>query len=184
MTTATPTSRLHARLAGGLALAVLLMVTVAGPPASASALSLVPHSSLSAAGWQWPVAPPVSVTAPYVQPEHDYAPGHRGIDVSDADGQVFAPMSGTIAWVGTVADRPLLTINHGNGYVSTLEPVVANVDIGNVVRAGDQVGTLTTGGHTPVGSVHWGVRVDGEYVNPASLLRRITRPILLPCCED
>lgn len=164
-------------------LAILLPTRATGDEDSAR----VPHSaSMPSSAWQWPVVGVVSISAPYQQPADDYSAGHRGIDLrvgGDAP-VVVAPASGTIAWVGTVADRPLLTISHDNSLVTTLEPVVASVEVGSFVTAGTPVGTVTSGGHAAPGTVHWGVRQNGRYINPATLFSRIARPILLPCCEE
>lgn len=134
------------------------------------------------AGWRWPVDP-VRIVEPYRAPAHRYGPGHRGIDLAAPVGAlVVSPAAGVIAFAGDVAGRPLLTIDHGDGLVTTLEPVSAGVPIGAVVRAGDAVGWAATGGHTPADTLHFGVREDGEYINPMLLLRELPRAVLLPCC--
>lgn len=133
-------------------------------------------------GWRWPVSGQVRIIEPYVQPEHRYASGHRGIDLA-ADGPVNAPAAGTIAFAGPVAGRGIVTIAHDGGYVTTLEPVVTELTTGDTVAAGDFVGAVATGGHTPSGAVHFGVRLDGEYVNPAMLVGDVPAAVLLPCCS-
>lgn len=130
--------------------------------------------------WEWPVAP-VRIVAPYVAPPHAYGPGHRGIDLA-AGGEVRSPASGTVAFVGVVVDRPVITIDHGDGLVTTLEPVTTDLSPGDAVTRGDVVGTVATGGHAPAGSVHFGVRLQGAYVNPLLLLGGVPRAVLLPCC--
>jgi murein DD-endopeptidase MepM/ murein hydrolase activator NlpD len=136
---------------------------------------------LSGRGWIWPVSG-FRVVAPYVQPAHRYAPGHRGIDVEPADAAVVAPADGVIAFAGTVADRAIVTIDHGDGLVTTLEPVASELLAGTVVRRGEVVGVVSVGGHAPAGAMHFGVRLDGEYINPLLLLGGIPRAVLLPCC--
>ncbi|WP_275934957.1 hypothetical protein [Microbacterium testaceum] len=44
------------------------------------------------------------------------------------------------------------------------------------------MGGVATGGHTGPGTVHFGVRLDGEYINPLRLLGGVPRAVLLPCC--
>ena len=99
---------------------------------------------------------------------------------------MHAPATGTIAFVGAVAGRGVVTIDHGDGLVTTLEPVAlgtaARVAIGDAVAAGDVVGVADSGGHTPFGAVHFGVRRHGEYINPMLLLGSVPRAVLLPCC--
>lgn len=147
-------------------------------PAGAAA-----DAALSGRGWIWPVSA-FRVVAPYVQPAHRYGPGHRGIDL-EAVGSVVvvAPADGVIAFAGTVADRPLVTVDHGEGLVTTLEPVTSSLAPGAEVRRGEPVGELGLGGHTAPGALHFGVRLNGEYVNPLLLLGGIPRAVLLPCCD-
>lgn len=154
-----------------------------GPGAGAARSAAASVGDLSERGWIWPVSG-FRVVAPYVQPAHRYAPGHRGIDVEPADAVVVAPADGVIAFAGTVADRPLVTIDHGDGLVTTLEPVASELLAGTIVRRGEVVGAVSIGGHAPPGSVHFGVRLHGEYINPLLLLGGIPRAVLLPCCGD
>ena len=123
------------------------------------------------------------MSAPFVAPPHAYGPGHRGIDLRPtADESVRAPAAGVVAFAGPVAGRGVLTIDHGNGWVSTLEPIDASVGVGASIGAGAPVGTLTRGGHAANGDLHFGVRLHGEYVNPLLLLGGVPRAVLLPCC--
>lgn len=133
--------------------------------------------------WQWPTPGPRTVIAPFRAPVHDYGPGHRGMDiVAQAGAEVRAPAAGVVAFRGVVADRPLLTIDHGDGYVSTLEPVESGLSPGDAVSAGAGVGIVAAGGHTSQGALHVGVRVDKRYVNPRGLFGLMPRAVLLPCC--
>lgn len=136
---------------------------------------------LSHRGWVWPVAP-VRVVQPFVAPAHEYGPGHRGVDLDDGDGAVRTPADGRVAFAGPVAGRGVLTIDHGDGLVSSFEPVQADVAVGDVVERGQVVARAATGGHTAPGILHLGVRLDGEYVNPLRLLGGVPRAVLLPCC--
>lgn len=131
--------------------------------------------------WQLP-ASGASVVTPFEAPAHDYAAGHRGIDIGPVDGSVLAPADGVVAFAGTVVDRGVVTIDHGGGWVTSVEPIEPSVAVGDVVEAGDAIGSLSTGGHAAPGTLHVGVRLDGEYVNPLLLLGRVPRAILLPCC--
>jgi len=134
--------------------------------------------------WRWPVAGPRTVIAPFRAPVHDYGPGHRGMDVTAAPGaEVLSPAAGVVAFRGTVADRELITIDHGDGYISTLEPVSSDLAAGDAVLAGDVVGALVSGGHAAPGTLHVGVRIDKRYVNPRGLFGLPPRAVLLPCCE-
>ncbi|MGW9626786.1 murein hydrolase activator EnvC family protein [Microbacterium sp. NPDC055521] len=134
--------------------------------------------------WQWPVDGIRSVVEPFRAPAHEYGPGHRGMDVAAVAGaDVGAPAAGVVAFRGTVVDRPLITIDHGGGRVSTWEPVASALSPGDAVAAGDLIGTVAAGGHAERGALHVGVRLDGRYVNPLPLFGAVPRAILLPCCD-
>jgi murein DD-endopeptidase MepM/ murein hydrolase activator NlpD len=120
--------------------------------------------------------------APFVQPAHAYAAGHRGIDLSGDGDAVTAPANGVVAFVGTVVDRGVLTIDHGGGWVSSFEPVTSPLLPGAIVVRGQEVARLAAGGHATLGTLHLGVRYEGEYVNPLLLLGGVPRAVLLPCC--
>lgn len=153
------------------------------PVADADAVAVAARAE-PATVWQWPVTGTVS--RPFQQPAHTYGPGHRGIDIAvtvPGEVAVRTPAPGIVAYAGTVVDRPIVTIDHGDGLVTTLEPVVASRGVGEAVGAGEVVGTLGGGGHARAGELHLGVRLDGEYINPLRLLAEVPRAVLLPCCE-
>jgi len=159
-----------------LALVVLLSVALAplaGLPAWTS-------DDLGSRGWVWPVDR-VRITRPFIAPPHPYAPGHRGIDL-EASGVVRAPADGTVAFAGEVAGRPIVTVDHGDGLVTTFEPVSSDLAPGTRIARGQPVGAPAPGGHTAASEVHFGVRLDGEYINPLRLLGGVPRAVLLPCC--
>jgi len=138
--------------------------------------------AVSMQDWQWPVQP-FRLARPFVAPPHEYGPGHRGVDLAVVrDDGVRSPAAGVVAFSGHVAGRGVLTIDHGDGLVSTLEPVDTDLEAGMPVAPGTSVGRVSTGGHAPPGTVHFGVRLDGEYINPLVLLGGVPRAVLLPCC--
>jgi len=95
---------------------------------------------------------------------------------------VRAPADGVVAFVGEVAGRGVLTIDHSDGLVSSFEPVESDLAAGTPVQGGDVVGTVGVGGHAAAGRLHFGVRLNGEYINPLLLLGGVPRAVLLPCC--
>ncbi|MCK2036660.1 M23 family metallopeptidase [Microbacterium sp. SSW1-49] len=158
-------------------------LTVAGFTTSSAVPPIV--ASVSRPSWAWPLAGARSVAAPYRAPAHEYGAGHRGVDLMAEPGTtVFAPAEGVVAFRGTVVDRPLVTIEHPGGLVSTLEPVSSPLTPGAAVVAGQPLGIVGTGGHTPTGAVHLGVRLNGAYINPLLLFGPVTRAVLLPCCPE
>lgn len=180
-----------------LAVLLMLLVASASPASAAPGASTAPGASLAAAAptaegpeplsargtWVWPVDGRRVLLEPFRAPSHAYGPGHRGIDIgADAVGAVVrAPADGVVAFRGTVVDRPLVTIDHGDGLVTTLEPVESDLSPGDAVRAGEVVGSLAAGGHTPRGALHVGVRLHGVYINPLLLFGGVDRAVLLPC---
>jgi murein DD-endopeptidase MepM/ murein hydrolase activator NlpD len=161
--------------------ACLLILTTSG---SALPTWAAEHRAASPAvvGWNWPLTE-FRLERAYVAPAHRYGAGHRGVDLRAIGGdQVRAPASGSVAFSGEVAGRGILTIDHGDGIVSTLEPVDSALVAGALVAAGEGVGVVSQGGHTSPGALHFGLRLDGEYINPMLLLGGVPRAVLLPCC--
>ena len=80
---------------------------------------------------------------------------------------------GRVAFVGTLAGRGVITIDHGD-LRTTYEPVEAEVALGERVRAGESIGTVGTGtGHCGSGRcLHLGLRRGREYLDPMLLLGR------------
>lgn len=95
-----------------------------------------------------------------------------------------APASGIVAFSGKVADRGVVTIDHGGGLVSTLEPVERAASPGTAVTMGEPVAFVATGGHAVTGTVHFGVRLHGNYVSPLLLLGEAPRAVLLPLANE
>jgi len=138
---------------------------------------------LAALGWVWP-ASNFRLARMYIAPAHEYGPGHRGIDLALlGSSTLISPADGTVAFAGRVAGRGVLTIDHGAGLVTTLEPVDTTLVPGTPVRRGVEVATLALGGHSVPGELHFGVRLDGRYINPMLLLGGVPRAVLLPCCD-
>ncbi|WP_425844918.1 murein hydrolase activator EnvC family protein [Agrococcus sp. TSP3-2-1] len=135
--------------------------------------------ALAVAPWAWPVEP-ATVARAFDMAAGPYGPGHRGIDLEAAPGSaVVAPDDGTVRFAGQVAGRPVVSIEHAGGLVSSFEPVEPSVARGDVVRRGDRIGTLLAG-HVPGSTrLHLGARLAGQYVDPLPLLG-VERPVLLP----
>lgn len=135
--------------------------------------------AVPAPSWAWPVAAPHAIVRPYLAPATPYAPGHRGIDVRAPDGIVTAPAAGVVHFVGVVVDRPVLSIRHPDGLVSSYEPVESTLAAGDSVRRGEVIGTVGPG-HCASPCLHFGVRLNGAYVNPLRYLGGLPYSVLLP----
>lgn len=114
------------------------------------------------------------VEGPLVQlfraPAHRYGPGHRGVDLGAWPGTpVRAALPGVVAYSGVVAGAGWITLDHGGGLETTygvLDP--RQVVAGRRVGAGDVLGRVAPGR----AHVDWGVRLDGDYIDPLTLLGR------------
>lgn len=148
---------------------LLVLALLMSPPPGAAAASSGPAGV-------WPLAPEPEVVHPFEAPPGPYASGHRGVDLAGTPGQaVLAALSGTVGFAGSIGGKPVVTVLHG-ARRTTYEPVVATVQRGQVVAAGDVLGRLVpTDGHCfPATCLHWGLIVgegdDEHYVDPLSLV--------------
>lgn len=153
----------------------------AGMTSEAAATSGVTPSTDSRSGsWLWPVPSHVPIGA-YAAPATRYAAGHRGVDFAVTPGlPVAAPADAVVRFAGVVVDRPVVTLDHGGGVLSSFEPVMAGLPVGSTVARGAVFGTTAGGGHCAEGCLHVGVRIDGEYVSPLRFFARVPRAVLLP----
>ena len=124
---------------------------------------------------------PTNVTRRAEIPEKNWLPGHRGVDLAARPGApVRAAGGGTVAFVGVVADTPVVSIDpppsetHPEGLRTTYQPVHSSVTVGQTVEEGQVVGTLArtapafSGEHD---GLHWGVRTGPDvYIDPLTLL--------------
>ena len=140
--------------------------------------------------WDWPLNPAPPVIRAFQKPPQRWLAGHRGVDLAAAPGTpVLSPAAGTVRFTGRVVDRGVLTIDHGGGLLSSFEPVAGSVTAGERVEQGQPVGQLEarpSGGpentqpHCPGSCLHWGVRLDGDYVDPLRYLMDRRPSVLLP----
>ncbi|MGO2069369.1 murein hydrolase activator EnvC family protein [Glutamicibacter arilaitensis] len=135
----------------------------------------------TADGWQWPLAGVPEIQEPFDRPAEKWLSGHRGIDLAASAGDtVHAPQRGWVSFASVIVDRPVLVIDHGHGFITSLEPVAADVSPGDWLETGAVVGEVASGAHCADRCIHWGVRLDGEYIDPALLIRDMRPSILLP----
>jgi hypothetical protein len=131
----------------------------------------IPPARAASGTWIWPLAGPV--TRPFQAPSSPYGKGHRGIDIAAAVGTVVvAPASGKVAFSGSIGTHLFLTLDHGANLFTTYSWISASlVAKGDRVRAGQPV-ALSGNGHPgdTIPSLHFGVKVDGAYVDPMQFL--------------
>ncbi len=138
-------------------LVVLLFVVgaVAAAPAQPAGAQTVVLSA--------PVDAPV--LDPYRPPENGFGAGNRGIEYDTAARtRVDAAGPGLVVFAGPVAGRSWVTVVHHGGLLTTYGPLAAvAVRTGDVVMRSDRLGSTS-------GPLHFSTRVDGNYVDPATLL--------------
>lgn len=136
-------------------LIVMVVLALGAPPA---------HAYVSPTG-------SLRVLRGFDRPEHNWLPGHRGVDLDlPVGGAVVAAGDGQVAFAGTVAGTPTISVDHVGGVRTTYQPVHARVTAGDEVREGQLIGVL---GHPVDGwpGLHWGARRGkDDYLNPLSLL--------------
>ena len=136
----------------------------------------------------WPLSPVPQVARVFDRPPLRYGRGHRGADLVGAPAQaVLAARDGTVVFVGRVAGREVVSVEHDDGLRTTYEPVTGSVTVGVRVRRGEPIGALDTGhpGCPAAACLHWGLRratgSEAEYYDPLVLLRpRHVRLLPLP----
>jgi murein DD-endopeptidase MepM/ murein hydrolase activator NlpD len=86
---------------------------------------------------------------------------------------VYAAGDGTVVYAGQLADRGVVSVDHGGGLRTSYEPVAAAVRAGQRVRRGEPLGMVAAGhrGCAVAACLHWGLRRDGEYLDPLLLVR-------------
>lgn len=161
---------LHVALAAILAALVALSFVVA-PEASAR-----PARRHADVVYDWPIGDG-DVTRPFDDPALPWLAGHRGADLAGSEGaEVRAAGDGVVAFAGSVAGRPVVSIDHDDGLRTTYEPVVPGVVAGQRVAGGEVIGTLEAG-HGTGADLHWGARRGrDDYVDPVLLVR--PRPVI------
>jgi murein DD-endopeptidase MepM/ murein hydrolase activator NlpD len=146
----------------GFLLAALLALTISAP-------------AERPAQFGWPLSGTPTVTRRFDPPPEPWLPGHRGVDLAGRPGApVLAAGDGRVAFVGVIAGRGVVSIDHPNGVRTTYEPVTPVTTTGAVIRRGGSIGVLEAG-HlgcpvTVEACLHWGARRGETYLDPLSLL--------------
>jgi len=156
-------------------LAVVLGAAVAPPDGHRDAAPAAPPGG---SGYVRPADGPVLRL--FDPPQVRWGRGHRGVDLAAPDGTVESPGDGVVSFSGEVAGRGVVTVLHGDGLRSSLEPVEGAPPAGTPVAAGEAVGEVGATAHCPGRPcVHWGVRSGEDYLDPLALLGPAT-VVLLP----
>lgn len=125
------------------------------------------------------LAKPVSgeETAGY-QPGPGYR-GHWGLDLATVgDEPVRAAAGGVVSFSGTVAGNRTVTVDHGGGLKTSYSYLArSQVAKGQRVARGQPLGEADGRSHSglPYPTLHFSVRVNGTYVDPAPRLGCLPR---------
>lgn len=130
-------------------------------PATSTATRLLPGAG------EFEPPTDAAVVTPFDMADGPYGAGNFGIDYATEPGDsVLAIGAGTVAFAGNVAGQFWVTIDHGDGYVSSYGPMASSSLVpGLAIGRSMVVGTV-------LGPLHLGVRLFGEYIDPASLWTR------------
>ena len=153
---------MRTRQASG-ALAILIAVVPLGPAAAQRQPASEP----------WLITPvDHAISRHFEAPSSAYGPGHRGIDFGAAEGAlVRSAAAGTVKFAGLVAGRRAVTVVHAGGLETTYSLLSEiRVSPGQKVARGRFVGVAGSA-HSGEGSgLHFGVKLDGAYVDPVLFL--------------
>ncbi len=121
--------------------------------------------------WGW-------MSSPYgkrVDPFSGKMAWHAGVDFAGKDGsEVIAVASGVVTHAAQRYGYGLMVeINHGDGYVTRYgHHASLLVEVGDVVKKGQPVGTMGSSGRSTGPHVHFEVLKDGRSVDPARYVAR------------
>jgi hypothetical protein len=120
------------------------------------------------------LVPPVDapIERGFEPPSTAFGPGHRGVDFPVPAGTtVVAAGTGTVSFAGPVAGNDAVTIDHGSGLVTTYSVLSSiSVSVGERVTAGIPIGTAGVTHPSGPEGVHFGMKLDGAYVDPRERL--------------
>lgn len=99
---------------------------------------------------------------------------HYGLDyANDAGTPVLAPADGvvTLAHPDMYYEGGLIFIDHGQGFTSAfLHLGAVQVEVGDVVAQGDQIGEIGSGGRATGAHLDWRIKWRNRYIDPALVL--------------
>lgn len=169
----------RAALAGaaGFAWLLALATPVGGSPAGAG---ITPGDRSDQVGCPWVAPVDAPVTDGFRPPPNPYGPGNRGLEYGATAGQpVVAVAPGQVGFVGPVAGRRYVVVEHRGGLRSTYGPLESTAVVrGQSVGAGEGIGTAAPG---LLLTARLGSGEAQRYIDPAPLLAgRCGRARLVP----
>lgn len=137
------------------------------------------HAQAASPQWHHPLRGQWLIEQGFRAPATPYGPGHRGVDLHAETGtEVVAPRAGVVSFAGLVAEKPVVSIDQGGGWVTSYEAVHPVVTAGESVVQGQLLGMVGNGSHCSC--LHFSARYQGAYVNPLLLFGQVPLAVLLP----
>ena len=135
------------------------------------ALSTAPRVVYTGGSLAWPMPSSTQVTSGFGP---RWGSVHRGTDIACPVGSpVVAVAPGTVIYTGYMGTGGMaVLIDHGNGLTTNYYHLSAyNCQPGDVVTTGQVIAFSGNTGNSTGPHLHFGVRVNGEYVDPMSFYR-------------
>ncbi len=144
-----------------------------GPPSGGGGIA-PPARAEVVVDYDLPV--PGQVLRPFVPQEHEYGPGHRGVDLAVRPREaVRAAAGGEVSFAGRVAGARWVTLTHADG-IRTSYGALADLAVteGTEVVRGTVIG-YASGQHgsdplRPEPGLHWSARRGDRYLDPLTLV--------------
>ncbi len=121
---------------------------------------------------EWPVADYTRISSDFGYRWHPILgvwKNHEGVDIASPMGtDIYAAIDGVVT-VSTFSKTAgnYVVIDHGNGLKTVyMHASELNVDVGQVVKKGDVIAKVGSTGRSTGPHLHFGVNLNGSYVNP------------------
>ena len=127
--------------------------------------------------FKWPAPSYTRVTSDYgwrIHPTLGVNKFHNGVDMAAPGGSpILAAYDGTVAAAGYSSTMGnYIYLNHGSGLVTIyMHASALYVSAGQSVSKGDKIAAVGTTGRSTGNHLHFGVRLNGEYVSPWNYLK-------------
>lgn len=127
--------------------------------------------------FKWPAPSYTQITSDYgwrIHPTLGVNKFHNGVDMAAPGGSpILAAYDGTVAAAGYSSTMGnYIYLNHGSGLVTIyMHASALYVSAGQDVSKGDKIAAVGTTGRSTGNHLHFGVRLNGEYVTPWNYLK-------------
>lgn len=145
--------------------------------AAAAAGKTYATKSIGDIKFTWPCPASSRITSAFgsrTSPTEGASSNHKGIDIGAATGtNIVASAAGTVV-VSTYSYSAgnYVMINHGGGvYTVYMHASKLLVSVGDTVKQGQVIAKVGSTGYSTGPHLHFGIRVNGTYVNPSQYVR-------------